>query len=470
MAFITSLLSVPQPTGVWESIIKAFEAGVGSYILAIVLITLIIKIIWAPFETINKKINKKNMRIQATLQPELEKIKARYGADRNLLNQKTQELYKKHNYSMMGSCLFMLVFLALNLTIFFTLFAGINSMADYKISQQYDYLKYSYANVLNLTNDVYERNNDLDENNDIVGYFENYKELKFEIVDGQIIARLSSGEEIARTNYLTDFSYLSEENQKDENGNILTDEQTGEPLKVVVSSDKAIYDLVTKFVSPQPKMNENGEQLKDENGNPIFEERYVGGQAVSDTTIKQAIDEFSSKFIEEQYQNSPESSKFLWIENYWIADSPLKNSIFTYDQFVSEIGTNNVSEYEKTIYDSFMTNLNNKVGRVNGYLILAILSVGVSVLAIWIGNLTTRKKGQPKTKAPGSKVMMIVMPLIMGIFAVFYNSVFAIYMVTSQIISVALTPLENLIINKWDASQEKKEEEKRKSVVEYRRK
>ena len=100
MAFITSLLSVPQPTGVWESIIKAFEAGVGSYILAIVLITLIIKIIWAPFETINKKINKKNMRIQATLQPELEKIKARYGADRNLLNQKTQELYKKHNYFM----------------------------------------------------------------------------------------------------------------------------------------------------------------------------------------------------------------------------------------------------------------------------------------------------------------------------------------------------------------------------------
>ncbi len=470
MAFITSLLSVPQPTGVWESIIKAFEAGVGSYILAIVLITLIIKIIWAPFETINKKINKKNMRIQATLQPELEKIKARYGADRNLLNQKTQELYKKHNYSMMGSCLFMLVFLALNLTIFFTLFAGINSMADYKISQQYDYLKYSYANVLNLTNEVYEKNNDEDENNDITGYFENYNELKFEIVDGQIIAKLSNGEEIAKTNYLTDFSYLTSEDQKDEDGNVLIDEQTGKPLKVVVSSDKAIYDLVTKFVAPQPELNESGEQIKDENGNLIYEERYVGDQDVSGVTIKQAVDEFSSKFVEEQYQNSPESSQFLWIENYWVADSPFKNSIFTYDQFVSEIGANNVSEYEKTIYDSFMVNLNDKVGRVNGYLILAVLSIAISMLAIWIGNLTIKKKGQTVTKAPGSKVMMIVMPLIMGIFAVFYNSVFAIYMVTSQAISVALTPLENLIINKWDSYQEKKEEEKRKSVVEYRRK
>ena len=470
MAFITGLLSVSQPTGVWESIIKAFEAGVGSYILAIVLITLIIKIIWAPFETINKKINKKNMRIQATLQPELEKIKARYGTDRNLLNQKTQELYKKHNYSMMGSCLFMLVFLALNLTIFFTLFAGINSMADYKISQQYDYLKYNYANVLNLTDIVYEANNDDNELNDIEGYFENYNDLKFEVIDGQIIAKLSSGEEIVRTEYKTDFSYTSDQNQTDENGNIITDEKTGEPLKIVISSDQAIYNLVTKFVSPQPKLNENGEQIKDENGNVVYEERYVGGQTILDVTIKQAVDEFSSKFIVEQYENSPESSNFLWIENYWIADSPLKNSIFTYDQFVSEIGSNNVSEYEKTIYDSFMVSLNDQVGRVNGYFILAILSVAVSMLAIWIGNITTRKKGEPKAKAPGSKVMMIVMPLIMGIFAIFYNSVFAIYMVTSQVIGVALTPLENLIINKWDAHQEKKEEEKRKSVVEYRRK
>ena len=470
MAFITGLLSVSQPTGVWESIIKAFEAGVGSYILAIVLITLIIKIIWAPFETINKKINKKNMRIQATLQPELEKIKARYGTDRNLLNQKTQELYKKHNYSMMGSCLFMLVFLALNLTIFFTLFAGINSMADYKISQQYDYLKYNYANVLNLTDIVYEANNDDNELNDIEGYFENYNDLKFEVIDGQIIAKLSSGEEIVRTEYKTDFSYVSDQNQTDENGNIITDETTGEPLKIVISSDQAIYNLVTKFVSPQPKLNENSEQIKDENGNVVYEERYVGGQTILDVTVKQAVDEFSSKFIVEQYENSPESSNFLWIENYWIADSPLKNSIFTYDQFVSEIGSNNVSEYEKTIYDSFMVSLNDQVGRVNGYFILAILSVAVSMLAIWIGNITTRKKGEPKAKAPGSKVMMIVMPLIMGIFAIFYNSVFAIYMVTSQVIGVALTPLENLIINKWDAHQEKKEEEKRKSVVEYRRK
>ena len=469
MAFITGLLSVSEPTGVWQTIIKAFEGGVGSYILAIVLITLIIKLIWAPFETINKKINKKNMRIQAKIQPELEKLKTRYGADRNLLNQKTQELYRKHNYSMMGSCLFMLVFLALNLTIFFTLFAGINSMADYKISQQYDYLKYNYANILNLTNEVYEKNNDDVAENDISGYFENYSSLTFEVTDGYIIAKDANGVEIAREVYKTDFSYSTDQNQTDENGNVVTDEN-GQPVKVVVSSDQAIYDLATKFVYPIAQTNESGEPITNEDGSQVYEARYIGDEAIAGTTYKQAIDDFSSRYIVTCYQNSPESSKFLWIENYWIADSPFKNSIFTYDEFVGEIGSNNVSEQERVIYNSFMPSLSERVGRVNGYLILTVLSIGISMLAIWIGNLTNRQKGAPKTKTPGSKVMMIVMPLIMGIFAIFYNSVFAIYMVTSQAFSAALTPLENLIINKWEAHQEKKEEEKRKSVVEYRRK
>ena len=107
---------------------------------------------------------------------------------------------------------------------------------------------------------------------------------------------------------------------------------------------------------------------------------------------------------------------------------------------------------------------------LNGYLILAILSIGISFLAVWLGNMVNRKKGMPAPKQPGGKVMMIVLPLIMGIFAIFYNSVFAIYMVVSQAISAALAPLENLIVNKWEAHQEKKEEEKKKSVVEYRRK
>ena len=462
MATLSAILSVAEPTGVWQTIIKAFEAGVGSYILAVVLITLIIRLIWAPLDTINKKLNKKNARIQAKMQPELEKIKAKYGADKNLLNRKTQEVYKRYNFSMTGSCLFMILFLALNLLIFFSLFAGLNSMADYKISQEYDYLKYNYANVLNLTDQQYNEQN--------TAFFEQYETLTFEVIDNQIVAKNAEGEIIAQTEYKTDFSYTTEEDQVDGEGNVILDEN-GQPLKVVVSSDEAIYDLVTKFVSPQPQTNENGEVVTGENGETIYEEKYVGDEILTgEVTYKQAIDSYVTRYIVTCYENRPEKSSFLWIENYWIADSPFKNSIFTYDEFVGEIGSNNVSEYEQVIYNSFMSNLDAQVGRVNGYLILAILSVGISFLSIFLGNLTGKKKGE-KTKQPtGGKVMMIVLPIIMGIFAIFYNSVFAIYLVVGQAINAALAPLENLIINKWDEHDEKKQQEKQNSVVSYRRK
>lgn len=462
MATLSAILSVAEPTGVWQTIIKAFEAGVGSYILAVVLITLIIRLIWAPLDTINKKLNKKNARIQAKMQPELEKIKAKYGADKNLLNRKTQEVYKRYNFSMTGSCLFMILFLALNLLIFFSLFAGLNSMADYKISQEYDYLKYNYANVLNLTDQQYNANN--------TAFFEQYETLTFEVIDNQIVAKNAEGEIIAQTEYKTDFSYTTDEDQVDGEGNVILDEN-GQPLKVVVSSDEAIYDLVTKFVSHQPQTNENGEVVTGENGETIYEERYVGDEIlIGEVTYKQVIDSYVTRYIVTCYENRPEKSSFLWIENYWIADSPFKNSIFTYDEFVGEIGSNNVSEYEQVIYNSFMSNLDAQVGRVNGYLILAILSVGISFLSIFLGNLTGKKKGEKIKQPTGGKVMMIVLPIIMGIFAIFYNSVFAIYLVVGQAINAALAPLENLIINKWDEHDEKKQQEKQNSVVSYRRK
>ncbi len=65
--------------------------------------------------------------------------------------------------------------------------------------------------------------------------------------------------------------------------------------------------------------------------------------------------------------------------------------------------------------------------------------------------------------------MKFIMPIIFGIFALFYNSVFAIYMFISQIISALLIPLQNLIISKWNNHTKKKEEEK-VEVVDYSRK
>ena len=135
---ILSMLCATAPTGMWESIIWAFEGATNNYVWAVVLLTVLIRIVWAPFDTYNRRISAKNAAMQAKLQPELQKLQQKYGNDKQLLNQKTNELYKRNNYNIMGSCLFMLIFMGLNLAIFFTLFSGLNKIASYKIYTNYE--------------------------------------------------------------------------------------------------------------------------------------------------------------------------------------------------------------------------------------------------------------------------------------------------------------------------------------------
>lgn len=65
--------------------------------------------------------------------------------------------------------------------------------------------------------------------------------------------------------------------------------------------------------------------------------------------------------------------------------------------------------------------------------------------------------------------MQIIVPILLGIFALFYNSVFSIYMLTGQIVSAILTPLQYLVIDAINNRKNKKTDDKN-PVVEYSRK
>ena len=106
--------------------------------------------------------------------------------------------------------------------------------------------------------------------------------------------------------------------------------------------------------------------------------------------------------------------------------------------------------------------------RTNGYFILAIISIAVTYLSTMLSEGIKRKKDPIMQQQKQNKGMMLILPIIMGIFAIIYNSVFAFYMIVSQVIGAALSPLQNLIIEKWEARDMKKEEEK--NTVEYSRK
>lgn len=54
MAIISNLLSIAQPSGAWVSIIQAFEAVTNNYVLAIIFLTVVIRLIWAIIDTFSK--------------------------------------------------------------------------------------------------------------------------------------------------------------------------------------------------------------------------------------------------------------------------------------------------------------------------------------------------------------------------------------------------------------------------------
>lgn len=72
-----------------------------SYVLAIFLFTLIIRILILPF---NIKAAKSTRGMQK-IQPELKKIQEKYKDDREKLSMETMKLYKENNVSMAGGCL-----------------------------------------------------------------------------------------------------------------------------------------------------------------------------------------------------------------------------------------------------------------------------------------------------------------------------------------------------------------------------
>ena len=111
-------ISLTKPTGFWEAIIFGMENGVKNYALALILVTIIIKLVMVPFDFVNKYTSKKSSRKQAEMKPELDKINAKYGNDKNMLNQKTMECYKAHNFNIMGTCLGMVIYLVITMVVF----------------------------------------------------------------------------------------------------------------------------------------------------------------------------------------------------------------------------------------------------------------------------------------------------------------------------------------------------------------
>ena len=350
-------ISLTKPIGFWEAIIFGMENGVKNYALALILVTIIIKLLMVPLDFVNKYTSKKSSRKQAEMKPELDKINAKYANDKNMLNQKTMECYKSHNFNIMGTCLGMVLYLALTMVVFFTLFSSLNGISYYKISDQFLQVREAYFSTY-----------DIDVNNIETSALEAY--------------------------------------------NLLTDEE------------KSSLEGVAR------------------------EKAY-------------------KKFEETK-------TSFLWIDNIWIADSALKSPVMDYKTFIdkSSLTEEDISEEE---YDLVMGHIENNVRKSNGFFILALLAAGLNYLSVsvntWISKAKAKKQGiDPKLVSQGSnKLMTFIMPVIMGVFTLFYNAAFGLYIVAGALIALLTSPLVTLFVDMLEIEAIKKEQEKTVALYDRKR-
>jgi YidC/Oxa1 family membrane protein insertase len=96
------------------SVLKFFYRYVGNYGVAIILLTVIIKLIFWPLTQKSYT----SMKAMQTLQPKMQKIREKYKNDKERLNKEIMELYKKNKVNPLGGCLPMII----QIPVFFALY------------------------------------------------------------------------------------------------------------------------------------------------------------------------------------------------------------------------------------------------------------------------------------------------------------------------------------------------------------
>ncbi|MCL2555899.1 MAG: YidC/Oxa1 family membrane protein insertase [Firmicutes bacterium] len=173
---------------------------------------------------------------------------------------------------------------------------------------------------------------------------------------------------------------------------------------------------------------------------------------------------------------------FLWIRSIWLPDTPWARPVSDFNAFRNRVGNRYLGdrppEMEDGSYmDSYlhrelaserfynditrMVRANEDLNRSNGFLILAILAIGLSFGSQILTRQQQKKSGQIPGGMPGMggaggaagggmmmKVMGFMMPAMIGIFALFQSSAFALYMITNSLMTLVINLGATLIINK----------------------
>ena len=135
--------------GMWVNIINHFTSWITNYGWAIIVFTICLKLVLSPLDIMQRLASQKQTKVMSALKPEMDKIQAKYGNDRQRLNEEQAKLYKKHNVNLGGMCLPMFISLVVTLVVFFTLFASLRSYGTDKLYSTFESIDNAYIQAEN---------------------------------------------------------------------------------------------------------------------------------------------------------------------------------------------------------------------------------------------------------------------------------------------------------------------------------
>lgn len=375
--------------------------AVGSVGIAVILFTLIIKVIVLPLDIFSRASMKKNSLKMKRLQPQLEKMKKQYGNNKQLYNQKMAEMYKKEGYSMFGACLPMIV----SLVFFIVVLNAFSAYSRFSVAENYNEVVSSYNCVITKYDETAANAYELTDGGYNLVYLEKIAEYTPEKI-----------EELAQAEKAKEYNKVIESYQTNNQG------KTPEEIELLaVEAANLKYDETIAYYSPQVI--------------ETIAKNAAASKYLSDNNDI-IVDEALSVARDTYYGNE---DGFLWIKNIWISDNPFKKAVPTQQQFESLTGY----KIDKADYDHIMAKMDKEP--VNGYFIMTILCVGVTLVSQLVMNKTQKAQMEAQMSGKGmNKMMMIIMPIMMGVFSLNYSGAFSLYI----IISSAYSTLSTLLINK----------------------
>ena len=411
-------------------VIRWLIEGVGVIGVGIIIFTLILKTIVLPLDIYSRIKSKKQALVMEKMRPQMEKLQKQYANEKQLYQQKVLELQKKSGYSMFGACVPMIV----SLIIFIIVFQAFSAYSQYATVESYNDMVRSY-------NSVVERYELTEENS------EGFLQKVYYSEDGSWT--VYSGEEApaegAAYDYKVDFSAFAKAYNK-QNNLALTEEG-------VYSALVKQYSEETGTVIAQGAENSSDASTR---------------EAVRMTLVSYVIDGYAAQKVADDYiakQQSGEGSGFLWVKNIWYPDSVLSREVPDFSTFRQAASRLNIDAGYEESYNKVTADLVQQKEQYNGYFILIILSIGVMLLQQFIA-MRSNKATNELSSVDGSaqrttKMMMIMMPIIYGLFAFMYSSAFSIYMITNTIYSIITTLIINKAMNVWFSRREERTEHDR---------